>query len=99
MRTLITAEGKLFSLEGAEFIKGRPHECHWNSAHMYKNNTTIYRICVGYALSNSDWFQHTWLAKVENGILVDPTTRFEKYFGYVMTAEESNEFCRLLDAR
>ena len=93
--------GKLFSLEGAEFIKGRPHECHWNSASLFNTNPTIYRICVGYAMFDYEWFQHTWLIKEENGhfTLVDPTTRFEKYFGYMMTAEKSKCFCQLLDGR
>ena len=97
----ILMRGQSFSLKGAKYFKGTPHECHWNSAKMYKTNPDIYRICTGYALFTDEWYQHTWLIYKENGssILIEPTIRFQQYFGFEMTAEESDTFCEGLSIR
>ena len=92
----ILTRGQLFSLKGAKFSKGTPHECHRNSGKLYLKDPKAYRICIGYALSNYEWFQHTWLIENRSSILVEPTSKFQMYFGFKMTVEESDAFCREL---
>jgi len=46
---------------------------------------------TGWALSNDGiWRQHTWLLKGK--AIVETTSPREKYYGFVLTDEEANQF-------
>lgn len=74
-------------------IDGVSNRCHLNVSDNYiKCKTKKPKIVTGYALHNNVWFQHSWLIK--NKMLLETTPIiFEKYYGYVLTPDESSEFC------
>ena len=84
-------------------MPGRPNQCHWNSALCWESNKDKARIATGYALSSDGmWREHTWVAverrpgaSPSNGKAwwnVETTTNRLRYFGYVLTPEECEQF-------
>ena len=66
--------------------------CHSNCAHLWDSKSKEYKIVTGWALSDDGiWRQHTWLLKGK--AIVETTSTREKYYGFVFTDEEANQFC------
>ena len=73
-------------------MKGRPSQCHSNSAACWDENKELCKICTGYALSRDGvWRQHSWV-QTNNGVVVETTEKRVQYFGYVMTEDECEQF-------
>jgi hypothetical protein len=84
--------GRTFE-EPARLKKMRDCKCHQNAATLYARNRRRYRVATGYALSDDGvWRQHSWAYDTYDKCVVETTDPRTKYFGYVMTREESNEF-------
>lgn len=75
--------------------KGKPCNCHANSAKLWYKNRNKIKIATGYALpSDGMWRQHTWCVKVgvRKNRIIETTTPRIAYFGFVLTEEESEAF-------
>ena len=95
----ITERGQFWLGETAIMKRGRPSQCHANSANLYesnKNNGDInLKICTGYALSDDGiWRQHSWLvwAKARVNRIIETTVERVLYYGFVMDTDECEEF-------
>ena len=65
--------------------------CHSNCAHIWNCKPKEYKIVTGWALSDDGiWRQHTWLLRSK--AIVETTSPREKYYGFVLTDEEANQF-------
>lgn len=85
-------DGRVYS-EKINFVSGEPNQCHRNIAGKYRTSSKHgLKIISGYALVNSVWLQHSW-GYNKNGIIETTKIKFDSYYGYELTAEESEEFC------
>lgn len=86
-------------------MKGRPCQCHSNSADLWDENKENSRIATGYALSCYGlWRQHSWVIRTKynrkktnymdpgHWEVVETTTTRRCYFGFVMTPVECDTF-------
>lgn len=89
LRNIIT-RGKIMSNK-VIYKKGIESQCHYNASQLFYKNPKTYRICTGYILNDGLWRQHSWVINSKNQI-IETTVKREKYFGYVMTKEESEDF-------
>lgn len=81
--------GRLFDFD-VELRPMRRSNCHENAAKLWMDNGEN-KICVGWGLSNDGlWRQHTWI--INNETIIETTVIRIKYFGTVLTEEESKEF-------
>jgi len=92
----IISRGEMFKGRGSLMMKGRPSQCHANSAELWNVNKNKVEIVTGYALSLDEdglgvWRQHSWLVTKE-GRVVETTTKRKTYFGFRMTTVEAEEF-------
>jgi hypothetical protein len=84
----------------AKLMLGRPCKCHGNACDLYESNKGLndFRINTGYALSKDGmWRCHSWLVwHMKDGVqkVVETTERRIGYFGFEMTTEEAEQFCR-----
>lgn len=79
--------------EKINFVSGEPNKCHRNIAGKYRTSSKHgLKIISGYALVNNEWLQHSW-GYNKNGIIETTKIKFDSYYGYELTAEESEEFC------
>ena len=92
--------GQLWYGDRIKMMKGRPSQCHSNSAELWgvnKNNPDFkVLLATGLALSGDGlWRQHTWLVQVKprSNQIIETTEKRVAYFGYLMTDEEAEKFC------
>lgn len=65
--------------------------CHQNSAELWSVNPEINKLVTGWALNDDGlWRQHTWI--VNDNSIIETTEERLKYFGFMMTEEEAEEF-------
>lgn len=77
----------------ARMERGEPCACHSNAAYLWDANRDSVNIMTGYALSKDGcWRQHTWAVMKDLQTPVETTTRRALYFGFVLTADESEVF-------
>jgi hypothetical protein len=71
--------------------RGAQSACHYNAYRLWLAQPEKTILCTGYALSDDGvWRQHSW-AKY-NGRIVETTVPRVAYFGFELTAEESEAF-------
>jgi hypothetical protein len=97
--TELMERGQLWYGDRIKMVKGRPSQCHSNSAELWevnKNNPDVkVLLATGYALSNDGlWRQHSWLVliKARSNQIIETTEKRIAYFGYLMTEDESEKF-------
>ena len=85
-------DGRIYS-EKVNFVSGVSNQCHRNVSDKYnKTSKNGFKIVSGYALSDGIWVQHSW-GFYRNSIIETTKIKFDNYYGYELTIEESNEFC------
>jgi hypothetical protein len=94
----ILNRGQLWLGDKVILKKGRPSQCHSNTAELYEANVNNHNVAIatGYALSSDGiWRQHSWLMwkKPRSVTVVETTVKRVLYFGFVMTPAEAVEFC------
>ncbi|MEG1564976.1 MAG: hypothetical protein RR365_14825, partial [Bacteroides sp.] len=88
---------QLFYGKGTRFRKGQPSQCHLNACLLWEVNKGYCQIATGYALSKDGmWRQHSWVVQpLATKYRVWETTEGRvAYFGFIMTDEECELFCR-----
>lgn len=89
----ILERGVEMSPKGLKMMMGDRSACHANTARLYETNQKQVRIVTGYALSSDQvWRQHTW--GLWGKKIVETTEKRIAYFGFVLTPEETEAFCR-----
>jgi hypothetical protein len=91
----ILNRGQLWYGDRIHMMKGRPNQCHRNSAYCWNANKEKAVLCTGYALSEDRmWRQHSWLVELRprKNKIVETTVERVAYFGFAMTEEEANQF-------
>ena len=84
--------GRLYD-EEINFVNGITSQCHRNVSDRYQKSAEHgFKIVTGYALSNGDWLQHSWGFN-KNCVIETTKIKFDAYYGYELTPEESDEFC------
>ena len=86
----------------ARIMKGRPCNCHQNSANLWynnKNNEQEVRIATGWALSRDGcWRQHSWAVQllvnwdVSGYQILETTVRRMVYYGFTLSKEQCETF-------
>lgn len=85
----ILHRGEYFDGENAIKVRGKPSQCHRNSADMWVRHPDDYTIATGYALSDDGlWRQHTWLIR-NDGAVIETTVRRIGYYGFRLSTSES----------
>ena len=85
-------EGKIYNGQ-VNYITMVNNKCHRNVADKYKNGSPGIKIISGYALFDDIWLQHSWLFNKMNRIVETTNIKWDKYYGYELTKEESENFC------
>lgn len=91
----IMDRGELFLASGCKYRKGRPSQCHFNSALLWDANRGQCQIATGYALSQDGcWRQHSWVVQplTVKYRVWETTVRRIAYFGFVLTDTECERF-------
>ena len=92
MDTLLN-RGALMPTDMILSIPGEPGRCHDNALRLWQGNPVQYSLATGYALSPENiWRRHSWCVTPEQA-LVETTDIWTQYFGYVLTLEETLDFC------
>ena len=87
----ILSRGWLWVGDNIKIISGALSNCHGNVAESWRRNRRRYSIATGWALSDDGlWRQHSWI--FEGRTLIETTTPREKYFGFVLTPLEAQQF-------
>lgn len=87
----LLTDGILLDKPNDILLSGEMCQCHKNSAYLWMNNKSKYKIMTGYALSESGiWHQHSWLMNKDK--IVETTVNRSKYFGYILSPLESEIF-------
>jgi len=98
--TKMLERGQIWYADKTNRIQGSVNQCHTNSVAYWLQNKNTVRIATGYALSiDGMWRQHTWCVYDRNNQkyrIVETTEPRVLYYGYVMTDEESNDFCNMI---
>ena len=85
-------DGRIYD-EKVNFVSGIQSQCHRNVSDKYQKSAKHgFKIISGYALINGGWLQHSWGFN-RNGIIETTKIKFDLYYGYELTPEESEEFC------
>jgi hypothetical protein len=86
--------GKIYN-DKINYVSGSPNQCHRNVSDKYqKSSNHGFKIVSGYGLCDDTWIQHSW-GHNRNGIIETTMVKFDLYYGYELTPEESDEFCFL----
>ena len=86
----ILSGGRLWTGD-VKIIKGLPCNCHVNVAKLWRKHPRRYHIATGWALSEDGlWRQHSWI--IDGRTVVETTIPMEKYFGFVLTSLEAQQF-------
>lgn len=91
----ILDRGQLWIGDRITMMRGRPSQCHMNSAYCWDANKDKAVLCTGYALSQDGiWRCHSWCVhlKPRKNRVVETTVERIAYFGFVMTTEEATQF-------
>ena len=89
----ILSRGKLWVRDNIKIVTiGRtPSNCHGNVAKIWRHNPERYHIATGWTLSDDGlWRQHSWI--IDGRIVIETTMLREKYFGFVLTPIEAQQF-------
>ena len=74
-------------------MRGKPSECHSNTAELWSLNRGRAWIVTGYALSRDGiWRQHSWLWDEISDRIVETTVIRLKYYGFPLTDDEAEYF-------
>lgn len=93
--------GQVWDNITTQYKKGRPCQCHANSADLWYNNRETCKnghavvLCTGYALSEDGvWRQHSWLIHVKPraNVIIETTEPRVAYFGFGMSYEQAMNF-------
>ena len=85
-------DGRIYD-EKVNFVSGIQSQCHRNVSDKYQKSAKHgFKIISGYALINGGWLQHSWGFN-RNGIIETTKIKFDLYYGYELTQDESEEFC------
>ncbi|GAG76359.1 unnamed protein product [marine sediment metagenome] len=87
------SRGKLWVKDSIKIvtIRGTHGNCHGNVAEIWRHNPERYHIATGWALSEDGlWRQHSWI--IDGRTVIETTTYREKYFGFVLTPLEAQQF-------
>jgi hypothetical protein len=91
----VVARGILLDGAGAQQVRGRPSDCHRNSARIWMARQSAAAVMTGYALSDDGmWRAHSWVAALDrNGTpgLLETTEPRLAYFGFLRSREEALE--------
>ena len=86
----ILNRGQLFNGR-VVFKKMAPHGCHRNCCEVWAERPRIYKIAIGWALSDDGiWRQHTWITK--GRAIIETTEPRSLYYGFEMEREEALRF-------
>lgn len=88
----LLTRGELFEPDEVVVRRMTPSKCHRNCADVYEKNKNL-KIVTGWALLDNAWVQHTWLYDNEYNEIIETTEWRERYFGFILNVEESEEFC------
>lgn len=91
----IMKRGQFWYGEHARMKKGRPSQCHSNSALLWDANREKCQIATGYALSaDGCWRQHSWVVQplTTKYRIWETTEKRIAYFGFILNDEECEEF-------
>lgn len=91
----IMERGQFWYGEHARMKKGRPSQCHSNSALLWDANREKCQIATGYALSaDGCWRQHSWVVQplTTKYRIWETTEKRIAYFGFILNDEECEEF-------
>lgn len=91
----ILKRGQLFYGDHARMMRGKPSQCHRNSALMWDANRGRCQIATGYALSEDGlWRQHSWVVQplTLSWRVWETTEKRIAYFGFVLDDDECDEF-------
>jgi len=89
----ILSRGKLLVKDNIKIvtIRGTHGNCHGNVAEIWRHDPERYYIATGWALSDDGlWRQHSWI--IDGYTLIETTTPREKYFGFLLTPLEAQQF-------
>jgi hypothetical protein len=71
---------------------GEERECHRNTALLWLNNKTKYRIATGFGLSDDNtWRSHSWIITTD-GDLIETTIARDVYFGIILNNKIARAF-------
>lgn len=86
-------DGILFDVD-IVLLHGQKSQCHRNVADKYKKlSSSGFKIVSGYALYDDEWVQHSWGLNKNGDILETTGNEYQLYYGYILTDEESDDFC------
>lgn len=69
------------------------HNCHQNCLKLWVNNPDRYQVVTGFALLDRGiWNAHTWVINTQKNILVDPLCKAKKYYGFILTREQTQSW-------
>ena len=94
----IINRGILWDGSDPVMMRGRPSQCHSNSAYCWDSNRDKVTIATGYAMSYDGgvWRQHSWCVGLDDPVhgpyIIETTEPREAYFGFPMTYEECERF-------
>ncbi len=88
----ILKRGKLIKNPHATFIRGESNACHANAGFLFEQSPEDTRVMTGYALTGGQWVQHSWAYDIEANFVIETTIPRDKYFGFLMTKQESQKF-------
>ena len=94
----ILERGQLWYGDRVDMMSGEQSQCHRNCCELWLENKDRHEVAIatGYALTKDGlWRQHTWLMlrRSRSVRVVETTTKRIAYFGFVMTTEQSEDFC------
>ena len=87
----ILARGRLVLGKTAIFQPGKRNECHENATAVYQSSG--HPIVTGYALSvDGAWRQHSWNVHKKSERIIESTSQWLGYFGFVLDEDECRTF-------
>lgn len=85
----IISKGFIFNKRVKRYL-GVAGQCHLNSTYLWNQNKDMCQLCTGYALFENVWYCHSWLVDNHDDMIIDTNpANYEKYFGYILSDEES----------
>jgi hypothetical protein len=90
---VVIRRGELFDGKNRRLVKGKPCQCHTNSAWYWSDHDDKVQLVTGYALSEDGvWRSHSWCVEINSSKIVETTTGRALYFGVRFTADEAETF-------